>query len=64
MFVVVSSQTSFNMLLGREWIHGMVVVPSTMHYKIFFWNEDSKLEFVEINQTSYGVYASFVDESD
>ena len=42
----------------------MVVVPSTMHYKIFFWNEDSKLEFVETNQTSYGVYASFVDESD
>lgn len=35
-FVMVSSQESFNMLLEREWIHGMSVVPLTVHHKIFF----------------------------
>lgn len=31
MFLVVSSQATFNMLLGREWIHGIGAVPSTVH---------------------------------
>ena len=52
------------MLLGREWIHGVGVVPSTVHQKLFFWNEDGKLYMLEMDQLSYGIYAAFVRESD
>ena len=31
MFLVISSQTNFSMLLGREWVHGVGAVPSTVH---------------------------------
>ncbi|KAG5117307.1 hypothetical protein JHK84_043420 [Glycine max] len=42
----------------------MDVVPSTIHLKIFFYNEDGKLEVSKADQTSYAIYASFVDETD
>ena len=32
-FVVVASRVGYNTLLGREWIHGAGVVPSTFHQK-------------------------------
>ncbi|KAL2332838.1 hypothetical protein Fmac_014051 [Flemingia macrophylla] len=47
MFVVVDSKANFNVLLRREWIHGVRVVPSTLHQKLFFWNDDGKIEVVE-----------------
>lgn len=31
MFMVIASKANYNMLLGREWIHGIGVVPSSMH---------------------------------
>ena len=37
----------------------MDVVPSTVHLKIFFYNEDGKLEVSKVDQTSYAIYASF-----
>ena len=30
-FLVILSQANFNILLGREWIHGVGVVPMTVH---------------------------------
>lgn len=42
----------------------MGVIPSTVHQKIFLWNENGKLEVAEADQTSYGLCASFADESD
>nr|KYP31280.1 hypothetical protein KK1_048525 [Cajanus cajan] len=36
MFIVTPSKANFNVLLGREWIHGVGVVPSMVHQKIFF----------------------------
>jgi len=64
MFLVLSMQANFNMLLGREWIHKVGAVPSTVHNFFFFWNEDGKLEMVEVDQSSYEIYVAFVDESD
>jgi len=34
MFMVVPSKANFNVLLGREWIHGVGAVPSTLHQRI------------------------------
>lgn len=31
LFVVIPSKANFNLLLGREWIHGVYGVPSSMH---------------------------------
>nr|KYP60037.1 hypothetical protein KK1_015484 [Cajanus cajan] len=31
MFIVTPSKANFNVLLGREWIHGVGEVPSTVH---------------------------------
>lgn len=58
MFLVISLQVNFNMLLGREWIHGVKAVPSMIYHKLFFRNEDGKLEMVEVDQSSYGIYTN------
>jgi len=34
LFLVVASKANYNLLLGREWIHGVGAVPSTMHQKL------------------------------
>ena len=64
MFRVISSQANLNMLLGKKQIHGVGAVPSTVHQNLFFWNKDGKFEIVEVDQSSYGIYAAFADESD
>lgn len=34
LLVVISYKENYNLLLGREWIHGMGVVPSTLHQRV------------------------------
>ncbi|KHN11426.1 hypothetical protein glysoja_015321, partial [Glycine soja] len=40
LFLVIQSKANFNLLLGREWIHGVGAVPSTLHQKLIIWRED------------------------
>ncbi|MCI28605.1 hypothetical protein A2U01_0049807, partial [Trifolium medium] len=35
LFLVVASKANYNLLLGREWIHGVGAVSSTLHQKGF-----------------------------
>ncbi|XP_013608051.1 PREDICTED: uncharacterized protein LOC106314774 [Brassica oleracea var. oleracea] len=35
-FLVVGCDSSYNMILGRPWIHGMAAVPSTLHQMVKF----------------------------
>ena len=58
LFMVVPSKANFNLLLGREWIHGIDVVPSSMNQKIIIWIDDVSVEDVE----AYQIY--FLDEVD
>jgi len=37
LFMVVPSKVNFNLLLGREWIHEIGDVPSSMHQRISIW---------------------------
>ncbi|XP_015966462.1 uncharacterized protein LOC107490202 [Arachis duranensis] len=46
LFVVVPSKADFNLLLGRDWIYEMDAIPSTLHQKLIFWNEDGGVEEV------------------
>ncbi|KAF2580024.1 hypothetical protein F2Q68_00005041 [Brassica cretica] len=36
MFLVVDCDSSYNMILGRPWIHGMGAIPSTLHQMVNF----------------------------
>ena len=38
-FQVLRIPTSFNLLLGRPWIHRAVVIPSSLHQKVKFIHE-------------------------
>jgi hypothetical protein len=39
-FFVVNSRSSYNLLLGRDWIHVCMAVPSTLHQCLIFWRGD------------------------
>lgn len=41
LFMVVPSKANYNLLLGREWVHGVGVVPSYLHQRISIWREDN-----------------------
>jgi len=50
LFMVVLSKANFNLLLGREWIHGIGVVPSSTHQRISIWRYDGIVENIEADQ--------------
>ncbi|RYR13656.1 hypothetical protein Ahy_B04g070535 [Arachis hypogaea] len=52
-FVVVPSKASYNALLGRDWIHGVGAVPSTMHQSVLLWTKEGKPEIVKANLNLY-----------
>ena len=45
-FVVVASKVGYNVLLGREWIHGAGIVSSTLYQKLIIWNEEGNIKVV------------------
>ncbi|CAL9013696.1 unnamed protein product, partial [Prunus brigantina] len=46
-FVVDTTSTTYNALLGRDWIHQSLCVPSTLHQQLALWNEEGYMEIVE-----------------
>src|ERR1044072_2736704 len=53
LFVVVSSKANYNMLLGREWIHGVGAVPSTLHHVLSIWREYRVVKNIEADQSYF-----------
>jgi hypothetical protein len=53
LFLIVQSKANFNLLLGREWIHGVGAVPSTLHQRLILWREDGCVENIEADQSFY-----------
>src|ERR1044072_1062373 len=53
LFVVVASKANYNMLLGREWIHGVGAVPSTLHQVVSIWRDDGVVENIEADQSYF-----------
>lgn len=51
--MVISSKENYNLFLGREWIHGMGAVPSTLHLKISIWRPGGIMENVEAGQRDF-----------
>ena len=50
MFMVIEAKANYNFLLGREWIHGVGAVPSSMHQRLVLWREDGIVENIEADQ--------------
>ncbi|CAL2275640.1 unnamed protein product [Prunus armeniaca] len=48
-FVVDTTSTTYNALLGRDWVHQSLCVPSTLHQQLALWNEEGYMEIVEAN---------------
>ena len=53
LFLVVVSKANYNLLLGREWIHGVGAVPSTLHQRLIIWRDDGIVENVEADQSYF-----------
>ena len=53
LFLVVESKANYNLLLDREWMHGVGVVPSTMHQRLSLWKENGVLENIEAYQSYF-----------
>jgi hypothetical protein len=39
-FFIVSSKSTYTVLLGRDWIHANYCIPSTMHQYLIQWDGD------------------------
>ena len=53
MFMFISTKPNYNILLGREWIHGIGAVPSSMHQRVTIWRPDGIVENIEADQSYY-----------
>jgi hypothetical protein len=53
--MVIDSKANFNLLLGREWIYEIGVVPSTVHQRLIIWRKDGIIENIEADQSYYQV---------
>ncbi|PKI61023.1 hypothetical protein CRG98_018585 [Punica granatum] len=40
-FFAMDALASYNVVLGRDWIHGAKYVPSSLHQKLILWNENA-----------------------
>jgi hypothetical protein len=53
LFMVIAARPNYNLLLGREWIHGVGLVPSSLHQRLTLWRDDGFVENVEAYQSAY-----------
>jgi hypothetical protein len=49
-FFIVSSKSTYTVLLGRDWIHANCCIPSTMHQCLIQWDGD-KVEVVHVDDS-------------
>ena len=59
---VIDTDTSYNLLLGRPWIHRNAIVPSTLHQVMKYIGEDEKVKTLIAERHSLkGVENYFTD---
>jgi hypothetical protein len=63
-FFVVDCTSPYNALLGRDWIHRSLCVPSSLHQSLIMWNEETgKAEHIPADPRPYSVSANATDAS-
>ncbi|XP_050876196.1 uncharacterized protein LOC127079884 [Lathyrus oleraceus] len=61
MFMIMETKANYNLLLGREWIHGVGVGPSLMHQRIIIWRPDGIVENIEADQGYFNTSIKHID---
>ena len=61
-FFVVNTDSAYNVLLGRDWIHSNWVVPSSLHQVLVFWKDDNNIEVVKADERPFVTYNNNVDK--
>ncbi|KAH7840790.1 hypothetical protein Vadar_021636 [Vaccinium darrowii] len=51
-FFVINSRSTYNVLIGRDWIHACLAVPSSLHQCLIFWNGND-VEVVWVDQRPF-----------
>ncbi|OMO91548.1 reverse transcriptase [Corchorus capsularis] len=59
-FFVIDSSSTYNILLGRDWIHANWFVPSSLHQMFIFWN-GAEVEVVKADIRPFKVESHAVD---
>ncbi|KAL2542150.1 Uncharacterized protein Adt_03128 [Abeliophyllum distichum] len=52
-FFVIDGPTSYNVLLGRDWIHGNHRIPLSLHQCLVFWNGKGEVEVVQADHRPF-----------
>ena len=60
-FFVVNTDSAYNALLGRDWIHSNWVVLSSLHQLLVFWKDDNNIEVVKAYERPFVTYNNNVD---
>ena len=60
-FFVVNTDSAYNALLGRDWIHSNWIVPSSLHQVLVFWKDDNNIEVVKADERPFVTYNNNVD---
>jgi hypothetical protein len=55
-FFVVNTDSAYNALLGRDWIHSNWVVPSSLHQVLVFWKDDNNIKVVKAYERPFMTY--------
>ncbi|KAL2525140.1 Uncharacterized protein Adt_10194 [Abeliophyllum distichum] len=61
-FFVIDGPTSYNILLGRDWIHGNRCIPSSLHQCLVFWNDKGEAEVVQADHRPFVAEANSVEK--
>lgn len=61
MFMIIETNANYNLLLGCKWIHGVGVVPSSMHQRIIIWRPNGIVENIEVDQGYFKTHINHVD---
>ncbi|KAL2491133.1 putative retroelement [Abeliophyllum distichum] len=60
-FFIIDGPTSYNVLLGRDWIHGNRCIPSSLHQCLVFWNDKGEAEVVQADHRPFVAEANSVE---
>ncbi|XP_050909444.1 uncharacterized protein LOC127123252 [Lathyrus oleraceus] len=64
LFMVIDAKPSYNLLFGREWLHGIGAVPSSAHQRLVISREDGVVENIEADQGYFMDEVNNVDKKE
>lgn len=60
-FLIIDGPTSYNALLGRDWIHANKCVPSSMHQQLIIFNDNAEVEMVKADDKPFATTSNAME---